>query len=72
MKSHLGFRMHLVKYFKIDASDQGIPIFFIYAFRRMSPRNKNHMRFDWFKNTNGDYVQVAGLIELSGKKQINL
>ena len=61
-----GYKMMLQKYFKVDSREQGIPIFYIYAFRKFSPRSPNSMRFDWFKNTNGDYIQVAALIALIG------
>lgn len=44
------------RYFKLDGTAQGLPVCVLYA-------DKGRKRFDWFKNGNGVYVQIAALIE---------
>ena len=44
------------RYFKLDGTAQGLPVCVLYA-----DSLKN--RFDWYKNSNGQYVQIAALIE---------
>jgi len=46
----------LHRFFKLDGTAQGIPVCVLYA-------EKGIRRFDWYKNANGDYVQIAALIE---------
>ena len=44
------------RFFKLDGSNQGLPVCVFYA-------DFLKKRFDWFKDSNGDYVQIAALIE---------
>lgn len=49
-------QVFLHRFFKLDGTAQGIPVCVLYA-------EKRKKRFDWYKNTVGNYVQIAALLE---------
>ena len=63
-------RMFLHKFFKIDGSTQGYPVFNVYCTNDAGMQYSNPVRFDWVKNTADDYIQLGALIECKsgGKK----
>lgn len=57
------YKLYLHKFFKFDGTTQGIPVSTIYSWKYKSPKSTNVMRFDWYKNSSNEYVQVAALVE---------